>query len=196
MNETITQKQRFNADKASLGFWIYLMSDLMIFASLFATFQVLRHNTAGGPSGEDIFDIPYVLIETVLLLCSSVTAGISCLAYQAKKPTLFRALLSATIVLGIGFLAMELSEFAHLALDGDSWQDSGFLSAYFTLVGTHGLHILLGLIWAAALLIVSFKRPLGDVDMTRKLNLFTIFWHFLDLVWIFIFTVVYLAGVV
>lgn len=196
MNETMTQKQRFNADKASLGFWIYLMSDLMIFASLFATFQVLRHNTAGGPSGEDIFDIPYVLIETVLLLCSSVTAGISCLAYQAKKPTLFRALLSATIVLGIGFLAMELSEFAHLALDGDSWQDSGFLSAYFTLVGTHGLHILLGLIWAAALLIVSFKRTLGDVNMTRKLNLFTIFWHFLDLVWIFIFTVVYLAGVV
>lgn len=193
--DMMLRKQRQN-DKTSLGFWIYLMSDLMIFASLFATFQVLRGNTAGGPSEKEIFDLPYVLVETILLLASSMTAGISLIAYKAKKVELFRTLLGCTILLGFGFLGMELAEFWHLAAEGNSWQRSGFLSSYFTLVATHGLHIFFGLLWACALFFASFKRRIGDMDLVRKASLFTLFWHFLDLVWIFIFTVVYLIGVV
>lgn len=188
MNEAVMKLQ-----KTQLGFWLYLMSDIMLFATLFAVFQIQRNATAGNVSGHDIFDLPYIFGETILLLASSVSAGIAWMAAEAKKVRVFRWLLILTVLLGLGFLIMELSEFARLAADGHSWQASGFLSAYFTLVGTHGLHISVGIIWAVTLLVMVWLRGL-DHNFVRKIGLFTLFWHFLDLVWIFIFTVVYLMG--
>lgn len=138
--------------------------------------------------------MPFVFGETVILLTSSVTSGIAYLAATMQKRTLYYVMMALTIVLGLGFLAMELSEFSALVSEGHSWQASAFLSAFFTLVGTHGFHIAVGLLWASVLVVASVKRGLTK-DMTRKLGLFSLFWHFLDLVWIFIFTIVYLMGV-
>lgn len=189
------QKISAQYEKTTYGFWLYLMSDMVLFAALFATFQVLRHNTAGGATGQELFDLPFVFVETVLLLVSSLTAGIGLVALKAKKVAIFRALLTITVVLGLAFLCMEISEFTHLVREGNSWAASGFLSAFFTLVGTHGFHILVGCLWAVALLVTSKSRAENDPHYLRKANMFTMFWHFLDFVWIFIFTVVYLMGV-
>lgn len=182
------------ADKVAFGFWLYLMSDLIVFSVLFASFVVLRDNTFGGPSGKDLFDMPYVLGETMILLVSSFVCGLGMLAVhkqQAKQAMLW---FGATFGLGLIFLAMELYEFHHLIAEGHTWQSSGFLSSYFTLVGTHGIHILAGLLWMAVIFGHMFRHGLTD-SATRKLTLLSMFWHFLDVVWIFIFTVVYLMGV-
>lgn len=189
-----TMMQRSAMSKGQLGFWIYLMSDLVLFSALFATFIILRNATNGGVSGHDIFNLPYILVETIALLVSSVTSGIAYLAATAGKKHLFLGMMALTIALGLVFVSMELSEFHGLVVDGHSWTQSGFLSAYFTLVGTHGLHITVGLIWAIMMVIVGLKRGLTP-NMIRKIGLFSLFWHFLDLIWIFIFTTVYLMGV-
>lgn len=181
-------------NRTSLGFWLYLMSDCILFASLFATYAVLRNATASGPSGSDIFELPLVLAETVILLTSSFTAGIALLGLKAKNKKQIASAMIVTFLLGVAFLAIELSEFGKLITEGHSWQQSAFLSAFFTLVGTHGLHILIGLIWLSVLFIVLIKRGISD-KFARQMTLFGLFWHFLDLVWIFIFTVVYLMGV-
>ncbi len=180
--------------RTSIGFWLYLMTDCILFASLFATFVVLRHATAAGPSGADIFELPLVLIETVILLVSSFTCGLALLGMKAGNVRQVIWALAATCVLGVAFLFIELSEFAKLVSEGHSWQQSAFLSAFFTLVGTHGLHILVGLIWLVTLVAVIVRRGM-TAKTVRQLTLFGLFWHFLDLVWIFIFTVVYLMGV-
>lgn len=182
-------------DKTKLGFWLYLMSDIVLFGCLFATFQVLRHNTAGGPDARELFDLPFVLVETILLLASSLTSGIGLLYLRIGRVNVFRTLLAITVVLGASFLAMELYEFHHLVAEGASWQRSAFLSGFFTLVGTHGFHILIGLIWAMTLFVMTFKKKLQRDTFAARASMFTTFWHFLDFVWIFIFTVVYLMGV-
>ena len=181
-------------DRTVFGFWVYLMTDCVLFASLFATYAVLRNNTFGGPSGHDIFNMPYVLVETLLLLTSSFTCGLAMLAMKMRQTTLMWALLAITFALGITFVGMELSEFAHLVADGDSWRRSGFLSAFFTLVGTHGLHISAGLLWLAILAVQAVRNGLSS-SVARRLTMFSLFWHFLDVVWVFIFTIVYLMGV-
>ena len=189
----MTEEER-SADRTTLsGFWLYLMTDVILFASLFAVYAVLRNNTAGGPTGADIFSLPLVLIETLLLLSSSFTCGLALLASRAgnKAQTLF--LLSITALLGACFVAIEGTEFAQLISEGLGPSRSGFLSGYFTLVGTHGLHVSLGLLWMLALMMVIFFRDLSRSTM-RKLLLMSLFWHFLDIVWIFIFTVVYLLS--
>ncbi len=181
------------AEKTFLGFWIYLMTDLLMFAGLFATFAVLRTNTFGGPSGRDIINLPYILAETLMLLVSSFLCGLAVLAAingQTKRVMWF---LGVTFVLGATFLGMELLDFRHLFVEGDSFQRSGFLTAYFSLVGTHGLHITVGLLWMSILWLYIFTQGL-TAGAKRKLTLLGIFWHFLDLVWIFIFTIVYLMG--
>jgi cytochrome o ubiquinol oxidase subunit 3 len=180
-------------EKKTLGFWIYLMTDLVLFASLFATFAVLRNNTAGGPGGSELFDMPFVLLETMILLTSSFTVGLAILGSNRgyKKQTIFW--LVVTFALGAAFLSLELSEFTHLASEGNSWARSGFLSSFFTLVGTHGLHIAIGLIWLAVMVVRLVQRGFKETDLTR-LALFGLFWHFLDVVWIFIFSIVYLIG--
>lgn len=180
--------------KTSLGFWVYLMTDCLLFASLFATFVVLRNATAGGPGGAELFELPLVLTETIILLASSFACGIALIGLKNKNIRQIIAALAVTYVLGVAFLAIEISEFVAFASEGHSWQQSAFLSAFFTLVGTHGLHIFVGLIWLLVLVCVLLTKGL-TAKVTRQLTLFGLFWHFLDLVWIFIFTVVYLIGV-
>ncbi len=178
---------------ADLGFWIYLMTDLMLFASLFATFMVLRGNTNGGPSANNIFDMPYVLVETFVLLYSSLMSGLAYVSAKFNRHRATTTYLALALIFGAIFLAMELREFAILVGDGHSWATSAFLSSYFTLVGTHGLHILVGLLWGSVLL-VRILRGSWNHHALRKLGLFVMFWHFLELVWIFIFSIVYLIG--
>lgn len=192
MSEVTERKQLFN--RTTFGFWVYLMTDCILFASLFATFVVLRTATADGPSGREIFDMPMVLAETVILLTSSFTVGLMLISMKARNIRNMVIFLSLTYVLGVAFLTIELSEFIHLIGEGHSWQQSAFLSAFFTLVGTHGLHILVGLIWLLVMTVVLVRRGLSE-KLTRQLTLFALFWHFLDLVWIFIFTIVYLMGI-
>ena len=181
--------------KTLFGFWLYLMTDCVLFASLFATYAVLQSNTNGGPDGSTLFSLPYVLTETLLLLTSSFTCGLAMLAVYRGARRKVLAWLSVTFLLGLAFLVMELSEFSRLAAAGNSWQRSGFLSSFFTLVGTHGLHITVGLLWMAVLMFKVVRRGLAPGTI-RRLMLLSMFWHFLDIIWIFIFTIVYLRGAV
>lgn len=186
-------EQKASTSKTMLGFWIYLMTDCVLFASLFATYAVLRNSSFGGPTEADIFEMPFVLTETMILLTSSFTAGLAMLALRAGNKQRLLAWLAVTFVLGAAFLGMELYEFTHLVNEGYSWTRSAFLSAFFTLVGTHGLHISIGLIWLGTLM-AWIKRYGITPIITKRLGLFSLFWHFLDIVWIFIFTMVYLVG--
>ena len=184
----------YSEDRTTLfGFWLYLMTDVVLFASLFAVYAVLRNNTAGGPAGADIFSMPLVATETLLLLSSSFTCGLALLAARGGNRSKVLFSLSATFILGASFVALEAIEFVMLVADGFGPGRSGFLSSYFTLVGTHGLHVSLGLLWMLVLIAVIFFRDLSRPIM-RKLLLMSLFWHFLDIVWIFIFTVVYLLA--
>ncbi len=173
------------------GFWIYIMSDCLLFASLFAVYAVMYGNTFGGPSGSELFSLPFVLLETFILLTSSFTAGLGMLS--AHKGSRREVLLwfSITLLLGLAFLGMEISEFSHLVHEGNDWTKSGFLSAFFTLVGTHGLHVFSGSAWLLLLLWQVQTKGLTTTNL-RRLACFSLFWHFLDIIWIFIFTFVYL----
>jgi len=195
MSESVAVRRQENDSKGLFGFWLYLMTDCVLFASLFATFAVLRIGTNGGPTGQDLFNLPYILVETLALLTSSFTCGMAILASRRRLRTQTLLWLAVTFALGIVFLVMELTEFRHLAADGNGWRRSGFLSGYFTLVGTHGFHITIGLLWMAAMFSKVYFKGLTEAGI-RKLFLLSLFWHFLDLVWIFIFTIVYLFGVI
>jgi cytochrome o ubiquinol oxidase subunit III len=177
--------------RATFGFWLYLMTDCVLFAALFATYAVMRGQTNGGPTGSELFDLPFVLVETILLLASSFTCGLVLLAAQNRQQRQVLGFMALTLVLGLAFVGMELYEFRELAHEGAGWQRSGFLSSYFTLVGTHGLHILIGLLWLTVMMVRIARRGFGPVT-SRRLQLFSMFWHFLDVVWIFIFSIVYL----
>jgi cytochrome o ubiquinol oxidase subunit 3 len=163
--EILNEKQQAEA-KTVFGFWVYLMTDCVLFASLFATFAVLRNNTYGGPGGGDIFNLGFVLSETLILLTSSFTCGLAILSARQGRKDRVLLLFGITFLLGLAFLGLELHEFSQLYHEGSSWRRSGFLSAFFTLVGTH----------------------------VKRLTMLSLFWHFLDVIWIFIFTVVYLLG--
>ena len=179
--------------KTVFGFWAYLMTDCILFATLFATYIVLHNNTYGGPSGKELFSLPFVLTETLILLTSSFTCTLSKLAAYRNDKNKVIAWFGVTFLLGLAFIGMELFEFTNLVHDGNSWQRSGFLSAFFTLVGTHGLHISTGLLWMIILIIPVFRHGLTPVSL-KRLTCLRMFWHFLDIVWIFIFTIVYLMG--
>lgn len=181
------------SDKNIFGFWVYLMTDLLMFAALFATFAVLRNNTYGAISMNELFNGPFVLSETIILLTSSFTAGLGMLTAHANKKTHMLIWFGITFLLGLAFLGLELSEFSKLVAEGNSWQRSAFLSSFFTLVGTHGLHITIGLLWMLICMILIQFRGLTKHTII-KLTKLSLFWHFLDIVWIFIFTVVYLMG--
>lgn len=194
LNYLSHEATKHEADTKTLfGFWVYIMTDCVLFASLFAVYAVLHNNTFGGPGGQSLFSLPYALGETLLLLTSSFSCGLGILAAQSKNLKLIISWLAVTVLLGASFLTMELSEFTKLYHDGNSWHRSGFLSSYFTLVGTHGLHITIGLIWLTVMIIrlskYGFRR-----QTIRQLTLLSIFWHFLDVIWIFIFSIVYLFG--
>lgn len=180
-------------EKVTFGFWVYLMSDCVLFAGLFAAYAVLHGATFGGPSAGELFSLPFVLIETLLLLTSSFTIGLAVLAAHHGKKYITVAALMVTLLLGLSFLGMELNEFQHLIGEGHGPQQSAFLSSFFTLVGTHGLHVFLGSLWMLVIAAHVALRGLTEAT-TRKLMLLGLFWHFLDIVWIFIFTFVYLFG--
>jgi len=183
-----------DGSKTLLGFWIYLMSDCLIFSALFATFAVLSHATAGGPDGRAIFELPYVLTETMLLLVSSFTFGMAMLSMHAGRRNQVIAWLVVTFLVGAGFVGMEIHEFAHLIHVGAGPDRSAFLSAYFFLVGTHGLHVTCGLIWIAVMIDMVRRSGLDSVTQ-RRLSCLSLFWHFLDIIWICVFSFVYLMGV-
>ena len=191
--EALLHEQK-NRPKLLLGFWLYLMTDCLLFATLFAAYAVLQIGTANGPAAKDIFDPWFVLGETLVLLVSSFTCGLALLAMQARQKQQVMLWLGATVVLGLAFLGMELFEFISLAQEGHGWERSGFLSAFFTLVGTHGLHITVGILWAIVMILRVNKYGLTP-PTTRKVTMFGMFWHFLDVIWIFIFTIVYMLGV-
>ncbi len=178
----------------TFGFWLYLMSDLIIFATLFATYIVLGRNYAGGPTGKELFELPYVLGETLLLLFSSVTYGLVMLAVHDGKKKWVLIGLAVTFLLGLGFVLMEINEFYGMIAEGHGPDVSAFLSSYFTLVGTHGTHVTFGLIWMAVMIGQVAVKGLTSPVQSRLTRL-SMFWHFLDIVWIGIFSIVYLMGV-
>jgi cytochrome o ubiquinol oxidase subunit 3 len=184
------------ASNTVLGFWVYLMTDCIIFASLFAVFAVMGQQFAGGPTGQSLFDIQGVALETAILLLSSITFGFGMLAAHKGKTNTLLAWLGITFLLGVAFIGLEIHEFSVLIAQGAGPDRSAFLSAFFTLVGTHGLHVTVGLIWMAILAAqVIGKKKLTQRDLTR-LTCLSLFWHFLDIVWICVFTFVYLTSVV
>ncbi|KQW83901.1 cytochrome o ubiquinol oxidase subunit III [Brevundimonas sp. Root1279] len=176
-----------------LGFWIYLMSDALIFATLFATYGVLATAYAGGPTPSDFFNLPLVALNTAFLLISSITYGMAMLAMQDGKKGGTQAWLAITALFGIAFISVELYEFAHMFHEGATPQRSAYLSAFFTLVATHGLHVTFGIIWIGVMLVQVGQRGLG-VENQRRLTCLGMFWHLLDVVWIGVFTFVYLLG--
>ncbi|MDE2213305.1 MAG: cytochrome o ubiquinol oxidase subunit III [Patescibacteria group bacterium] len=190
----VESTQEFSlAERTTFGFWVYLMSDCLLFASLFAVYAVLHANTFGGPSLGSLFSLPTALRETLILLTSSFTAGLALLSANRGKVGHTIAWLSATALLGAAFLAIEWSDFASLARGGSGPSRSGALSSFFALVGTHGAHVTLGALWMLFLIVSIALRGLTPPTL-RRLTCLVLFWHFLDLVWIFIFSIVYLMG--
>jgi len=177
-----------------LGFWLYLMSDCLVFACLFAAYGVLGRNYAGGPTGAELFDLKLVALNTSLLLLSSITYGFAVLEMQRKRVVPTQIWLLITGLLGAGFVGIELTEFAHLIHEGAGPQRSAFLSSFFALVGTHGLHVTFGILWLLVLMVQVGRFGLMAANR-RRLMCLSMFWHFLDVVWIGVFTFVYLMGV-
>jgi cytochrome o ubiquinol oxidase subunit 3 len=178
----------------TFGFWLYIMSDLVLFGTLFATYAVLGHNYAGGPTGRDLFHLRAVFIETMLLLVSSASYGLVMLAVYRQSQRQVLLWLAVTFFLGLGFVGMEINEFTGLVLEGHGPDRSAFLSAFFTLVGTHGSHVSGGLVWMAVMVVQVITKGLTFPVQSRLMRL-SIFWHFLDIVWVGLFTLVYLMGV-
>ncbi|AHB07158.1 cytochrome o ubiquinol oxidase subunit III [Pandoraea pnomenusa] len=177
-----------------LGFWVYLMSDCLVFACLFAAYGVLGRNYAGGPTGAELFELPLVALNTTFLLLSSITYGFAMLEMQKRRQGATLGWLAITGLLGAAFLSLELYEFANLIHEGAGPWRSAFLSSFFTLVGTHGLHVTFGIIWLITLMVQVGKHGLTAPNR-RRLMCLSMFWHFLDVVWIGVFTFVYLMGV-
>jgi cytochrome o ubiquinol oxidase subunit III len=202
MTDSLTMQQTKFPDphqdtysKTVLGFWMYLMTDCIVFATLFTTYGVLHHETFGGPTSQELFRLPIALAETLVLLISSFTCGLGILAACRNEKNKILPWLIIAFLMGLAFVVMELNEFTHLVREGNSWRRSAFLSSFFTLVGTHGLHVSIGLVWLIVLMGQIVAKSL-TVTTFRRLVCFSMFWHFLDLVWIFIFTFVYLIGVI
>ncbi|WP_440615974.1 cytochrome o ubiquinol oxidase subunit III [Cysteiniphilum sp. 6C5] len=185
----------YDGSKSVFGFWIYIMSDCVLFATLFAVYAVFHTHTFGGPSAKELFSLPFVFVETMLLLMSSFTFGLATLSRNSGNIKLITGWLWVTFILGLGFIIMEVYEFHHLYMEGHSWAQSAFLSSFFTLVGTHGLHVSIGLIWIVSMIFQIRKHGITPMSKT-KLTYLGLFWHFLDIVWIFVFSVVYLMGAI
>ncbi len=177
------------------GFWIFLLSDIVMFSALFAAYAVLRDATAGGPTGAELFNQTSVAVETACLLASSYTCGLMSLAINSRNRVGTYVWAAVTFVLGAAFVALEIREFAGMIAQGATPQRSAFLSAFFALVGCHGLHVTIGLIWLAVMMAQVATRGFR-ATVQRRLLCFSLFWHALDIIWIGIFTVVYLMGVV
>jgi len=175
------------------GFWIFILSDMVMFSAFFATYAVLLGQTAGGPSGGQLFDLPNVAIETGFLLASSFTCGLATIAAGARNKLWFQITMAVTCLFGLAFLTIEGREFASLVARGAGPTRSAFLSAFFTLVGCHGLHVSGGILWLLTMMAQVFAKGFR-ADIQRRILCFALFWHALDIIWIAVFTVVYLLG--
>jgi len=178
---------------AGYGFWIFLLSDIVMFACFFASYAVLVHATAGGPDGRQLFDLDRVAIETACLLASSFTCGLAFIASDKKATTLFYVAMAATLALGATFLSLEGAEFLSMVTQNAGPTRSAFLSAFFALVGCHGIHVSIGLLWLMTMMAQVYAKGFRD-DILRRILCFTLFWHALDIIWVALFTVVYLIG--
>lgn len=184
-----------SADEMDIfGFWIYILSDCILFASIFAVYAVLHTNTYGGPGLKEFIDLPYVLVETMLLLGSSFTYGMGILALYKNRTKTLLFWLGLTCLLGLGFVGLEVNEFINLYAEGHGWQSNAAMSSFFTLVGTHGLHVTMGLFWMLVTMVQLICFKASSPMMHRRLAYLGLFWAFLDIVWIFVFTIVYLMG--
>lgn len=181
--------------KTIFGFWVYLMTDFILFGALFATYAVLCDSTFGGPSAKDLFLSSFTLIQTLALLTCSLMAGLAGASAHRKQKNTTLVFFGLTFLLGAIFLGMMMGEFSRLIQAGSTWDRSAFLSAYFTIVGTHGLHVVFGLLWTIFLLVPVFREGVSNVSI-RRLTCLRMFWQFLNVVWIFVFSFVYLLGVV
>ena len=190
----VDEEHEHSGGSTMLGFWIYLMSDCLIFAVLFACYGVLGRSYAAGPSPADLFDLPLVAVNTSMLLFSSITCGFAMLEMERGRRGAVLGWLVVTALFGLAFIGLELYEFAHLISEGAGPQRSAFLSAFFTLVGTHGLHVSVGIVWMVTMMVQVAKHGLIP-DNKRQLMCLSLFWHFLDVIWIGVFTFVYLMGV-
>ncbi len=176
------------------GFWIFLISDIILFAAFFASYAVLTDSTAGGPSGRELFELQTVAIETACLLSSTLFCGLAGIGARARRPALFHGAMALTFVLGATFVALELNEFHHLIEQGAGPSRSAFLSAFFALIGCHGLHVAAGLLWLLTMMAQVVAKGFRD-DILRRILCFSLFWHTLDIVWVALFSLVYLVGV-
>ena len=177
-----------------MGFWIFLITDCILFGTLFATFAVLRENTAAGPTGSEMFEMAGIIAETFILLTSSFTSGLALLSMNRGDKKGLIGWLAVTAALGACFIGLELNEFIHLVHEGVTISTSAYWSAFYTLVSTHGIHVTLGLFWMIAIMIQLGRHGITPVTR-RKVNVIGLYWHFLDVVWIFVFTVVYMLEV-
>ncbi len=176
------------------GFWIWLISDIIMFSAFFATFAVLSENTAGGPSGRELFSVGTVAVETACLLLSSFTCGIAMIGAHARNRSMYYAGMAVTFVLGVAFLGIEVHEFADLVEQGAGPTRSAFLSSFFALVGCHGLHVSAGVLWLLTMVAQVAAKGFRE-DIQRRLLCFSLFWHTLDIIWVALFSLVYLVGV-
>ena len=193
----LTEEEEHGASKrivVAYGFWIFLISDIIVFAAFFATYAVLTDSTAGGPTGRDLFDLRMVAIETACLLASSFTCGVAGLGAQAKNRRVFQIAMAVTFVLGTAFLTIEMREFAAMIEKGAGPSRSGFLSAFFALIGCHGLHVTAGMLWLLTMMAQVAAKGYRD-DILRRILCFNLFWHTLDIIWVGLFSLVYLVGV-
>ncbi|MFC7441788.1 cytochrome o ubiquinol oxidase subunit III [Laceyella putida] len=197
MEHAVSHQEHSHEEHESLkilGFWIFLVTDCILFATLFATYAVLRTHTDGHFTGQHLFEVPGFVAETFILLTSSFTSGLAVLAMNKGKVKSLIGWLIVTALLGLAFVGLEIDEFAKMVSEGATISTNAFLSAFFTLVGTHGLHVSVGLVWMIAIMIQLSRHGINSVTK-RKVTVIGLYWHFLDVVWIFIFTVVYLMGV-
>ena len=199
MAHTVSHTEHHNhghheREMTTLGFWIFLVTDCILFGTLFATYAVLYTHTDGHLTGRELFEVSGFTIETFILLTSSFTSGLALLAINKERMKPFMAWLIVTIFLGLSFVGLEINEFAKMIAEGASISTNAFLSSFFTLVGTHGLHVSFGIIWMLAIMIQIRRHGINAVTK-QKVFIVGLYWHFLDAVWIFLFTVVYLMGV-
>jgi cytochrome o ubiquinol oxidase subunit III len=187
------EHEHAEGESTLLGFWIYLMSDCLLFAALFATFGVLGGSYAGGPSAREVLELPTVALNTAMLLLSSLTCGFAMLEVERGRAAAMQGWLAVTALFGLAFVGIEIHEFVHMVAEGAGPDRSAFLSSFFALVGTHGLHVSVGLIWLGTLVTQVRRHGLSPAN-TRRLACFSLFWHFLDVIWIGVFTFVYLMG--
>lgn len=181
--------------RTTFGFWVYLMSDFILFGALFAAYVVLSNSTFGGPSAKDLFHLPFTLVQTLLLIFGSFTAGLAGASAHRQQKNRTLLFFGLTFLLGSAFMGMELNEFSRFSSAGNGWDQSAFLSAYFTLIATHGLHVLFGLLWIIVLLIpVCLEKEISQASV-RRLTCLRMFWQFVNVIWVFIFSFVYLMGV-